>query len=128
MSGIRTSLTMQPVSNRLSIFRNWTAESYTFTAKPAVPSRNDRARRTSSSSSIRCTTVSGIQIFSRQAFQCQSEDGAAARIGFGPQLAAMGFNDRARNGQAHPHSLTLGGRKGLEQFLGDLRRNAATGV
>ena len=46
--------------------------------------------------------------------------GPAAGIWLRPDLAAMGLDDRARNGKAHAHSLWLGGDEWLKQLRRDV--------
>src|SRR5690349_700782 len=136
ISGILTSVTMQPGWTVGKASRNAGADSYTLTAKPDVVSRKATAWRTASSSSIRCTTASraiggvlpAVDFLPAQGLERQAEDGAAIRIGFRPQPPAMGLDDGARDRQADPHAVRLAGDERLEQLRLDFRGNAGAGV
>src|SRR4051812_11348121 len=97
---------------------------------PAFSRRKASESRTASSSSMTCTKVSFriASLFSADGAKRQTEDRASARIGLHPELAAMRLNDGARNGKPHSHTLPLCRYEGLEQLLGDFRRNARPGV
>src|SRR3546814_9103589 len=60
--------------------------------------------------------------------QPEAEDGAALGIGFGPQAAVVGFDDRTADRQTDAHAVLLAGDKWREQSLGDPRRDARAGI
>src|SRR5215471_9323304 len=123
--GIRTSLTIQPFDPWSNFSRKADADSYTLTANPAVPSRNASARRTCSSSSIKCTTALDMfLVLRRDSPQRQTEYRAAFRIGFNPELAAMCLDNGAGNRQTNTHAVPLRRHERLEQFRRNFGRDA----
>src|SRR5215510_9087222 len=129
-SGILTSVITQPawICGRTS--RKALALSYVRTLSRAVRSRNASDCRTASSSSITCTMTSdGIADFLPvDRAQREAKDRAAGRIGLHPDVAAMRLDDGARDRQADPHAMPLGGEERLEQLRSRLFRNAVSGV
>src|SRR5215472_10078991 len=58
--------------------------------------------------------------------ESELDRGAALRIIRGPELAAVSRDDRATDGEAHPHSLSLSREKWFEDTLNFFKRNAGT--
>src|SRR5262245_58636169 len=97
---------------------------------PAVPRRKSSDCRTSSSSSITWTsTLDDIaEILLGHRAQREAKDGPTAGVWLDHDLAAVRFDDGARDRQADPHSLGLGRDERLKQLRTDLRRDAGTGI
>src|SRR5262245_55616615 len=86
--------------------------------------------RTASSSSTICTTKLsdiGCRLYPGR-LQSKSEQGATARIGFGPKLTPVRLDNAARNRKSDAHAGGFRGDKGLEQFCRDLLVDTATGI
>src|SRR3990167_2718209 len=122
MSGMRMSVTMQPMLTSAKRSRNAVAEACVSARMPDDVSRKASESRTASSSSMIWTMASagiGSLLFADGA-EREAEDRSAARVRFDPDSTAMGVDDRPRDRQADAHSLPLGGDEGLEQLAGNL--------
>src|SRR3712207_5338643 len=126
MPGMRTSVTMHPVAASFMASRKAEADSCSRTGRPSEASRKESDWRTARSSSTTCTTCSfGIcQLLLIDVAQGEPEHGSAALLRLNPDLAAVRFDDRAADRQPDPHTVLLGGDKGLEELGGDLGRDS----
>src|SRR5664279_5877598 len=96
----------------------------------AERSRNVSESRAASSSSMTCTTgLDGIaDLLLTDTSERKMENCASARIGFGPDLPAMRFDDRPANRQANPYALLLRRDERLKELGYHIRRNSRSGV
>src|SRR5687768_5042604 len=99
MSGILTSVTMQPCSIEGRADRNSTADSQLRDSRPAASSMKTRESRIASSSSMTWTkgslAIGDFLLLYRP--QGESECRAAVWVRLGLDLAAMRLDDRPRN-------------------------------
>src|SRR5262245_9381756 len=131
ISGIRTSVMMQPERTSAATFRNATADSYVCTLIFAVPSRNASESRAASSSSMTCTMGPSdgiVDYLTGNGAQREPEDRAAAWIGLATDLPAMGLDDGTGNRQADAHAMRLGGDERLKELGCHLWRHSNAGV
>src|SRR5690242_14576800 len=135
ISGIRTSVMMQPSAASGNTSRNAFAESKLLTSSSALRSKNASDSRRPSSSSMTCTTRNAAAFSDAIAVllfvderQREGEDRAAARIWPLRDRAAMRLNNRARDRQPDAHAVGFGGDEGLKELVGDLGRDAAAGI
>src|SRR5262245_49617253 len=94
----------------------------------AVPSRNASESRTASSSSITCTRLVIAEILVRYSGHREAEHGAATLVGLHGDLAAVAFDDRARDRQANAHPVALGRDERLEELRRNFGGDAGAGV
>src|SRR5262245_57060664 len=130
ISGMRTSVTMQPDRTSGSVARKATADSWVRTGTLALRSRNASESRMASSSSMTCTSGWSAmrRLRGRRGAQREAEGGAAARGRLHPDAPAMRLYDRLRDRQTHPHAVLLGGHERLKQLVRNLGGNAGTGI
>jgi hypothetical protein len=57
--------------------------------------------------------------------QGETKRGSGNIAALGPEMPMMQFNDGTADGQAHTHSVLLGGEKGFEDAIRMLQANAA---
>src|SRR6185503_14926736 len=109
ISGIRTSVMTHPVSEGLTVARNAGAVSYVRTSICAARKRKANESRAASSSSMTCTTALDFiaDLILAHAFESKVKHSASSRIGLGPDLPAVRFDDGPADRQADPHPLLL---------------------
>src|SRR5690606_37561887 len=96
---------------------------------PALSSRKTSESRIAASSSMTWITASVMCcLLGTCSFQGEAEGRTAARRFLRGNTSAMGFDDGARDGQAHAHALRLGGDERLEQLIGDVAADAGAGI
>src|SRR5919109_1609610 len=130
ISGMRTSVTMQPSCASGSALRKATADSCTRTARPAVLSRKASDWRTSASSSMTWTTwlAGTVGVLFPGHLQSEVENRTTLGRRLHPDLPAVRFDDGAADRETEPHALALGRHERLEQMSRHLGRQSATGI
>src|SRR5690606_37244783 len=130
ISGIRTSVMMQPASASAMLARKSFADSYVRTRTPAASSMKRSESRAASSSSITCTKPSFCirEFLSGHVTEREVEDRAALRIGPHADAAVMRLDNRAADLQADAHAMDLGGEERLKQLPGDFIGDARARV
>ena len=123
ISGMRTSVTTQPGSGRGETGEEGASPSRR-RARQGRPNSSRKASesRTASSSSTTCTIRSRHRPSPRCGRRCagETEDGAAAGIGLGPDLAAMRLDDARRSTGRRPCPAGLVVTNGWNSCVGDL--------
>src|SRR6516225_7848674 len=131
ISGILTSVMMQPVWTVGAISRKTAADSYVRASMPTDPSWKASAWRTASSSSITWTMdLSGgiAGILRGRGPQREAKDRPTAGIGLHHDLSTMGLDNGAADRQADTHAVSLVGNKGLEELRHQFRRDPGSRV